>query len=76
MGKAKAKKAETEDESGQGADLSSGMVASNDSEHSDGDNPPMASLTDIKKLLAGMEEWIITSLTAQITEKPHSHRQT
>lgn len=33
----------------------------------DDDDPPVASLEDIQKLLASMEERIITSLTAQIS---------
>lgn len=54
-------------ESRQDGDLASELLASNDPAHGDNDNPPTASLADIQKLLAGMEERIISSLAAQIS---------
>ena len=61
----KSKKAENGSKSRQDVDLASELQASNDPAH--GDNDAAASLTDIQKLLTGMEERIISSLTAQIS---------
>lgn len=63
----KGKKAENGGESRQDGDLASELLASNDPAYGDNDNPPAASLTDIQKLLTGMEERIITNLAAQIS---------
>ena len=61
----KAKKSDESDGGGEeGCELASQV--SNNSAHGEVDNQAL-SLSDIQKLLAGMEERIIGSLTAQIT---------
>lgn len=57
-----------ENESGQDGGLALEQSASKGPDEDENeDNPPAASLGDIQRQLAGMEERIITSLTAQIS---------
>lgn len=67
MGKPKGKKGENGGDGGEDGGLASDLLASKDSAHGDSGNNPAVSLADIQKLLAGMEERIITNLAAQIS---------